>query len=54
MRTGWMWKPKSVVINAKNDTQNQGDDELIDLSAGKDSVHRILMMQGKKASRYLL
>lgn len=24
-----------MLLNAKNDTQNQGDDELIDLSAGK-------------------
>ncbi len=35
MRIGWMWNPKSVLLNAKNDTQKQGDDELIDLSVGK-------------------
>ncbi len=35
MRTGWMWNPKSVLLNAKNDTQKQGDNELIDLSAEK-------------------
>lgn len=40
-RVGWMWKPES----AENDTPNRGDDELIDLSAGKDWIFFLLLLR---------